>query len=194
MKKVKLISLVIVIAMVAVSCKKETGPQGAQGAQGPAGPAGTTNVIYSNWKGFAATSWRPVVEFGKNMEIYPASVPALDQNIIDHGAVLVYIKFINAQAPIQLPLTMAITSSGNQFVGYRLIPDSIQMMLYDLDDNLDPGTWSGDSSQNAYRYIIIPGGTVGSKHMLNNNSSQPSLAELKNMTYAEVCRYYNIPE
>jgi hypothetical protein len=199
MKKVKLISLLIVIAIVAVSCKKETGPEGPQGTQGPAGPAGTTgstgtaNVIYSGWKGFDAAHWKPYVEFTRNMEVYGAAAPQIDQNIINNGAVLVYLKFTNVSTPMPLPLVLGITGSGNQYLGFRLETDTIRIVFYDLEDNLDPSTFTGDSTQNAYRYIIIPGGTAGSKHMQNGQNTPPSIADLKKMSYAEVFRYFNIP-
>jgi hypothetical protein len=195
MKKAKLMSLLFIMAIVAVSCKKETGPAGPQGNEGPAGPAGTANVIYSSWVGFDSSHWgSPVSEWGQVKRIYSATAPGITQSVIDRGAVLVYFKLWGTPEPSPLPIIANITLFTHQYLGFRLVPDTIQLTYFDLEDNNDPGTFTGDSTTNAYRYVIIPGGIAGNKSMTGNDNSQPNMADLRKMTYSEVCAYFKIPE
>jgi hypothetical protein len=106
MKKKSLIIFGITLISI-VGCTKE-GPIGPAGADGNANVVSST-ISSSNWV-YNSPSWS--ITF---------SYPAITQNIIDKGAVLVYLK--NGQAYTQLPLTIyssATFSSSlevNSFVG-----------------------------------------------------------------------------
>ena len=194
MKKAKLIALMLVITMIVVSCKKETGPTGPTGPQGPAGSAGTANVIYSPWTGFDVANWSaPVNEFGKVMRIYSAAAPGVTQTIIDNGAVLVYFKTNGTQDPSLLPIVQYnIMEAVDQYVGSRLVVGTIEITFYNIGNNVDPDIFTGDSTQNAYRYVIIPGGVAGGKNMETNDGK--TSADFMHMSYKEVCQNFNIPE
>lgn len=179
--------MILLIGIIAVSCKKETGPAGATGATGA---TGTANVIYSPWTGFDAALWKPTInEYGRTIRFYPAVANDLTQNIIDQGTVMVYAKFVGIPTPMALPIT--VYDVGNKYIGFRLEPDTINIAYYDLDDTNDPGTFSGTASENAYRYIIIPGGTPSKSPAKN---SEISSEQLKAMSYKQVCSHFNIPE
>lgn len=186
----------IMLNVVLVSCEKEgpPGPAGSQGDQGEQGPKGdegdqgekgdpgTANVLYSDWISFDVSVWEKITEFGKETQVYKISEDTVTQEILDRGLVLVYIRFGGAPAPRPLPFIGYITSTTNdQYLWYRLSIGTISIIFYNLNDKNDPGKFG---SSNAYRYVIIPGGTP-----INGRSS----AALQHMTYEEICRLYNIP-
>ncbi|MCK9612504.1 MAG: hypothetical protein PHR81_03205 [Bacteroidales bacterium] len=180
MKKIKLFALLLVLLTVASSCKKEEGPAGPQG---PEGPAGTANVIYSDWIGFQATSWSEtaITEFGKTMRHYYDTVPEITQNIVDKGLVMVYIKSAGTPEAQPLPMTIyGLTQFVNQFMTFRLSNNLLTIIFFNIDNNDDPGSFAGDPSTNAYRYIIIPGGISA------------SMANFNQMSYQEICKKLNI--
>jgi hypothetical protein len=189
MKTLKLISMLLIITIVAISCKKETGPAGPAGANGAAGATGTANVIYSQWIGFDIANWSAVVtEYGKTMRIYTDSTNAITQKVVDSAAVLVYFKSAGNSQTAQLPMNFyGLTAFVNQYIGFRVTKNALQIILYNIDDNNDPGTFTGTPSTNAYRYIIIPGG-------IPLSGAKKTNAELKAMTYQQVCNYLNITE
>lgn len=192
MKTLKLMSMLLLITIVAISCKKETGPTGpagANGTNGTNGATGTANVIYSQWIGFDAAKWSAAVtEFGKTMRIYTDSTNIITQKVVDSAAVLVYFKAIGNNQTSQLPMNFyGLTAFVNQYIGFRISKGALQILLYDIDDNNDPGTFSGTPTTNAYRYIIIPGGVPMSGSKMTNQ-------QLKAMTYQQVCNYFNISE
>lgn len=89
--------LCLVAGLTFSSCKKETGPKGDTGAIGPQGPAGNANVkttIVSN------QTW----VYSAPAYIATMSAPNITQEIVDKGAVLVYLE--NAGTYIQLPITL----------------------------------------------------------------------------------------
>jgi hypothetical protein len=198
MKSLKFISLLLFVLIVAVSCKKETGPAGANGTNGTngingvngvTGTTGTANVIYSPWILFDDAKWGALVNlWGKNMRIYTDSIPAITPSILDNGVVLVYVKVGgDLSSAYALPWTMFnMTQSVHQYLGLKISLGAFSIPFYNLDDNLDPGTISG-SYGNAYRYIIIPGGTPVAGAKISNE-------ELKAMNYIQACNYLNIAE
>lgn len=106
MKKKSLIIFGITLISI-IGCTKE-GPVGPAGADGNANVVSST-ISSSNWV-YNSPNWSITYFY-----------PAITQNIIDKGAVLVYLK--NGQAYTQLPLTIypsATFSSSlevNSFVG-----------------------------------------------------------------------------
>lgn len=95
MKNVALF-LFVACATMFSACTKE----GPKGDTGPAGPKGNANVVSSSVTAFAsdwqytAPSWRMNIAY-----------PAITQDILDNGAVLVYMKN-NQSSWSQLPLTI----------------------------------------------------------------------------------------
>ena len=80
------------------------GKDGAPGAQGPQGPSGNANVSSSTFT-VTASQWQASGANGTDYEKYvDLTVPAITQDILDNGAVLVYwvtSTGINVQLPYQ---------------------------------------------------------------------------------------------
>lgn len=109
MKKIILLSAVF-IAML-TGCKKETGPVGPTGPQGPQGIQGNANVhSYSfaaapnNWN----TTSSPPAYF------VSLSVPELTSEIMNSGAVLVYMQVAGNTNYTQLPVTSYVSSGYSE--------------------------------------------------------------------------------
>lgn len=98
MKKLTLICMALFAMFFAVSCTGPQGPEGPQGPQGPAGQDGNANVksttvtVRPNDWYWDETSWRVDLEY-----------KAIDADIDDYGAVLVYMD--NGNTWRQLPMT-----------------------------------------------------------------------------------------
>lgn len=184
MKTLKKIFLLLIIVAMATSCKKETGPEGPAGPAGAQGTTGTANVIYSEWIGFDILNWSGVIdEYGKATRHYYDSIPEITQNILDHGTVIVYFRCMGTPEPQPLPMIFYnLSQPVNQYMTFRLNEGLLTIVFSNLDDLLDPDTFAGTPSTNAYRYIIIPGGVTAS--MTSNN--------FKNMSYEQVCSTLNI--
>lgn len=57
-----------------------------------------------------------------------------------------------------------------------------------MNDNNDPGTFTGDPTTNAYRYVVIPGGVELKSTAAHDNW----VKQLQAMSYDEVCAKYGI--
>jgi Collagen triple helix repeat (20 copies) len=168
------------------------GPAGPQGPIGPQGPPGTANVIYSAWTDFITANWGAAVnEFGKLVRNYPAPAPSLTASVITQGVVLVYWRDLGLPNPQQMPsISYNITQPVNQYLGFALLLNQIQIKFFNIDNALDPGTFGGPG--NSYRYIIIPG-VVGGGRSAGIGGTNYTAEEIKAMSYEQVARLFNIP-
>jgi hypothetical protein len=159
------------------------GGQGPQGPQGEQGPSGTANVMYSAWTSFIAAGWQQVTEFSRITQLYDIAEPLINNNIINSGIVMVYVRFGGSSAPRPLPFTGYITStSKEQHLWFRLVQGKLVLAFHNLNENTNPGTFG---TGNQYRYIIIPGGTL--------IPSGGRVVDLRTLSYEELCQRYNIP-
>ncbi len=176
--KIIRVSLQIVIILLSImyyGCTKE-------GPMGPAGPPGTADVVYSEWAPFSMVAWTLKDEFGKAVQQYPIYVPSLDTNIVNHGVVLMYVKFGGLPDPTPLPVTIYESIRGiHQQLTFRFVVDTLKVIYFDLDDNLDPGPIG---FSNLYRYVIIPGGVK-----VDSNA-----APINYTDYEAVREYYHIED
>jgi len=185
---IRLFLICILCAALIAGCKEgdegpqgPEGPQGLQGEKGDKGEPGTANVIYSEWTAFEFSQWELVNEFGRQTRIYEIPEPAVTDDIINTGFVMVYVRFAGSQAPRPLPYTGYGTStSKDQHIYFRLQTALIVIIFHNLGDQLDPGPFG---SGNEYRYIIIPGGVAANGRI--DKTAIPS--------YEELCRQYRIP-
>lgn len=166
--------LLLCIALFAFGC------EGPEGPRGPAGPAGTANVIYSEW--FNPDTWTSVNYFGVAERQFTMSTPELTQEIIDNGAVLVYMRFAGIAPQInQLPVTVA---DVNYRFLFRAQAGSITVAFYSVSN---PGTDPGAiPSSNVVRYVLIPGGVLDEITQLNGS--------IDSMPYGELCDLFGICE
>ena len=188
MKKLKLLSIFIVISIMFFNCSKEgpVGPKGDSGPQGPAGPqgpVGTANVIYSPW--FLTGSDWDTATYALNygaFATYDKAASGITQTIIDNGVVLAYMKgdpttgLANDVFP--LPYTVGAGYGFTDLWDFALNAIGNIRFLYKSDYPWDVVTLGGIS----FRYIIIPGGVSGGR-----------MLDPRKMTYQEVCKLYNIP-
>jgi len=160
----------------------EQGPQGQQGPQGEQGEPGTANVIYSEWTSFVLDNWTASLTFfGQTRREYPINVVEIDQDILDKGTVMVYVRFSGTGTRIQpLPVISPILSSAReQVLNFHLRLGLIHIEFYNLTDRtLDPGRIGAG---NHYRYVIIPGGISALKS-----------ASLNLNDYERVMEYFGI--
>ncbi len=194
---IKYFYLVVLIPVFICSCAEEgdVGPQGAkgdqgtqgdQGEQGEQGEPGTANVIYSDWISFDAADWTlPSNFFGQMRRTYPIEEAAITESILNAGTVAVYVKFTGTATIIQpLPVEQPITQTKSQVLNHNIQLGMINLLLFNQDDILDPGTIG---TGNSYRYVIIPGGTP-----TGGRGGRIAGVDLSN--YQEVKVFYNIPD
>ena len=91
MKKLSIICMTILAVSFLASCR---GPQGPAGHDGNANVASSTVTIYSN-------NWEWLDQYGQWM--VEIDYPAINNNVYNHGAVLVYMDVDGAWS--QVPLT-----------------------------------------------------------------------------------------
>lgn len=205
MRKFRLLSLLLLaIAFITVNCTKEgpEGPAGATGAQGPAGvggatgatgaagatgPAGTANVIYSSW--LVQSSWADTALL--NLGTASRSIrtaPGVTQAILDQGVVLSYFQAGGSGGIYQLPWLYNFGGDIKQL--NQLL--SVGKIIYFIA-NLTTTNSSGSTVGGPIRYIIIPGGVPGGRST-GLGGTNYSAAELKAMSYAQICALFNIPQ
>jgi hypothetical protein len=133
-------------------------------------PAATDSVFYSPWITLSAA-------YNSTDSAYEQTLPAasITQNVLDHGAVLSYIK--DAEGDVVPPDDLGLTP------------------FYDLQSIfLIAG---GDFSTTSYRYIVIPGTIAvtssAANRAVSGTAATIGVAGLKAMSYAQVIKALNIP-
>jgi len=188
--KLKYLFIIIVIAGLA-SCKGEIGPPGADGidgvdgVDGVDGEDGNANVISSGWLEYDVAVWTDVTpEFGIDYRNYPITVPAITQNIVDNGVVLVYSRFvITSTQTYMLPFTDNITGAdpAGQTISFRFELNDLTLKMRNVIGTGDPGTFGGPGIAE-FRYIIIP----------SNTSDKTQNIDFSEMSYEEVINYFGL--
>lgn len=178
----------MVSVMLMVACEGPTGPagppgdEGPQGEEGDQGEPGSIDAFYSDWIPFQTDQWDQVTEFGKITQLYEISEGQVTRDIVDQGAILVYIRFGGAPDPRPLPFVGYITTTTTeQLIWFRFSPGRIVIAFSNLSSNDDPGIFG---SGNSYRYVIIPGGTPVAGALVADPSS---------LSYEEASRRFGIP-
>lgn len=175
-------SLLLCLALVSSGCS------GDDGARGPAGPPGTANVIYSDW--FTPDTWTASTVFGVHERSYTMTTALLTQEIVDHGVILVYMRFVGLNPEInQLPILLA--DVGLSFF-FRAEAGSITAVYYAVDSpGSDP---SVISSSNVVRYVLIPGGVLADAALIEGVAPEQLAGSLRAMPYSDMCRRFDLPE
>ncbi|HEV7780105.1 MAG TPA: hypothetical protein VGO58_02510 [Chitinophagaceae bacterium] len=173
-----------------------SGPAGGQGPVGPQGPAGTANVIYSAWMTIgamelaipAADTTHP--DFPGIVRRWIRVAPGVTQPVIDQGVVLTYWRNGGAAAgTFLLPYIYYSTGSAAPAIVTQLLaPGKIIYFRAALNGTstsigLNPGI--------ELRYIVIPGVVSGGRATGIGGTSY-SAAQIKAMSYTQVCRLFNI--
>ncbi|MBL0132237.1 MAG: collagen-like protein [Chitinophagaceae bacterium] len=175
------------------------GPTGPAGATGATGPAGTANVIYSAWTPFLLANWSAgtINIFGKTARQYSAPAPGITATMLSQGAILVYFQGGGSPGTIRtLPYTtFNFTQAVNQYIEPSFIPGTIQINFYNLDNNVDPGTFTGNPGPLSRQPVSL---CINSRWSSRWSWYWPVYGtpeqELKSMPYRDVCRLLNIAE
>lgn len=165
---IKILSTLVIL--FAIACTKE-------GPQGPAGTNGNANVIYSSWVTISGTTRDTTVD-GSKHKIKHFIADSLTADNLSNAAILSFFKIPGDENIYPLPYTsyaggIANTISTLPSVGKLFIT----RFTHDNSGSI------GISSSLQYRYIIIP----GSKNL---RLAKP----LKNMSYDEICKMYDITQ
>ncbi len=93
MKKLSLICMTLLAFFAMASCRGPQGPQGPAGQDGNANVASSNVTVYSNdWRWVNDCQWMVEIDY-----------PAINNNVFNHGAVLVYMDVDGSWS--QVPLT-----------------------------------------------------------------------------------------
>ena len=174
MKLIKSFFKVALITAVFASCSKE-------GPAGTAGKDGNPTVFYSDWLPTGTVTAGTVD--GNAGNLFTLVEPKLTQDILDRGAVLVYLQISTGSDFTSLPLPYITGAGGGaNTIAYYPRLGEIKILRFKNDGtngaiNLT-STWK-------WRYILIPGGTKTTA----KNATTPNFNE---MSYLEVCSYFNI--
>jgi hypothetical protein len=169
----RLMVVAISALVLSVSCKK--------GDDGKDGAPGTANVKFSPW--FTPATYKKDTVFSIWGFSYTQAAPAITQNILDSGTVLVFGKLQGYNGLIwpaghvgQLPITVTYMQSGVQNDTWQFKASLGNLNIRFQNDN---NTYTSISNAHQFRYIIIPGGVPAGRGI--------------NLSYEEICRLYNVP-
>ena len=139
---------------------------------------------------YSPATWEQVNVYGVIERQYTMTTSELTQEIIDHGAVLVYMRFVGIAPQInQLPVT--IMDSNYDFL-FRAQAGSITAAYYSVTS---PGTSPMIiPSTNQVRYVLIPGGVLDETALIEGVTSGRLIESLDHIPYSKVCGMFGIPE
>lgn len=171
------IFLVMVLGASIISCSGD-GKDGENGLNGTNGEPGTANVIYSSWLN-RPDGVEGTID-GTTGMIYSYSVPQITNEILNSGAILVYLQFGSGEI-----FPLAYTSRAGGIVNtVEAIPSvgNLKILRY-RHDGVTPAIQLGTTVR--IRYIIIPGGApVPVARQIN----------YRERSYEEVCESLGIPK
>lgn len=114
-----------------------------------------------------------------NIRYFNVLAPAITQEILDKGVVLAYCRLANDENKTRSLATTTMISGFISIWDFSMTVGKIQF----IQSSANPFGIPAISSSNKFRYVIIP----PTKHV---RLSKP----LKDLSYAEICARYNIPE
>ena len=175
MKKITIYLIIVFSALLFSGCKGDMGPAGQEGLNGLNGQNAT--VYYSEW--FTPSSWQGT----SGNWYFNASAPDLTENIVEKGVVLGYVWLggdIYSGTTVR-PLPAYAIGANWDFLIHEY-----KSIVFTSDLSAQPTI-----SDNKFRFIAIPGTIPALKSASLKNKSEQ---ELRNMSYQEVCKLFNIPE
>ena len=157
------------------------------GAEGPPGPAGEDGldgldgqnaaVYYSEW--FSPTEWSGV----SGDWYFAASAPDLTEEVVEGGVILAYVWLAGDiyEGTTVRPLPAYALEANWSFLIHEY-----QSIEFTCDMIEKPAT-----TGNNFRFVAIPGTSTALK---SAKAAGYTAWELKNMSYGEICRIFNIEE
>ena len=223
MKKVKLLSFLLIgFSFIFINCTKE-GPEGPAGVAGPQGPTGangaagatgatgttgatgatgTANVIYSSWanEGTYKDTSMPSVAIPTALASRTIiTAPSLTRSILDQGIILVYTRNATLTNNLPVALPWLVNVYGNIVeLGFR--PDVQKIIVYFYLLNLPGVQVSGNLAPGTqFRYVLIPGGVAGGRGINAEKIAQIkghsyTESQLKAMSYTDICKLLAIAQ
>ena len=172
-----------------------TGATGATGPAGPAGPAGSlTNVVYSAWfqPTFASVTPGPVNQYSSYTSV--RSAPSVTAAIRDNGIVLTFMRstatsliFSGTDQVTELPYV------DDRDVNYmKAWISSVGNLTFAYSSRIPYGLATVNGWGHNFRYVLIPGGTLGSK-IISGPAAGYTVQQIKSMSYAQIAALFNIP-
>lgn len=168
-------------------------------------PESVPDMYYSDWTPASFTRFIYTDDYGYNDTAYTYQITSADitQDVLDHGALLVYIKYNGVATPYALPyvdpysnLTWWIESQVNSLnVNYAFGP---------AYNGIDPGAYNNGDV--LVRFIVLTKGVPALEANRNKPLSEPLAGipgrsyrqqpanPFAGMSYSEVCRQLGIPE
>jgi hypothetical protein len=192
MKKLKIISSIIVLVFLFNACKKP-----ADGATGPQGNTGSANVIYSAWTTSSTTSRDTTID-GTCLRIRHFSAPSLDTSVLNKGLIITYFR-VGSIGPYQLPY---ISDAGGTTNEINCIYNIKKIFIYRHTfgscrfTSASPGTEPvliNLPQSLEYRYVIVPGSIAGGR-ILQSDSKSYDINALKQMSYESLILNLGIPK
>jgi hypothetical protein len=165
--KAKLISLVFTLIVIISGCTKE-GPEGPAGKDGINGKDGNANVVSAT---ITSSAW----VYNTPSWVISFSYPAITQDIINNGAVLVYIKVGNGYN--QLPLTFYQSQNYSTSIEVSTYVGGLTLLWTDSDltQPINPG-------ENTFKIVVISASGLNRNPNINFNN------------YLEVKHSFNLPD
>jgi len=135
----KKILLLLLMASLFTNCKKgDTGPQGEPGINGKNGSANIQNYTFTT----TTANW---LLDQNNVYVYNYPLSAITTNVMDQGAVMVYIKDATAGW-----IAMPITQQGVQ------INFAVRTGILEVNYSLSSGAAPSNPGGQQFRVVIIP--------------------------------------
>jgi hypothetical protein len=154
--KIKAITAILLIAITITNCKKgDTGPAGKDGVNGNANVV-SSSVTSSNWA-FVSPAWEMTLTY-----------PAITQNILDKGAVLVYVQ--SGSNYYQLPYTFYPANTYSR--SYTFVHYIGGLKVFVTDSDLTQPTNPGSLT---FKVVVI----AASQRLANPNINWKNYTEVK---------------
>lgn len=178
-------SAALMILLCLTSCADD-GDQGPQGEKGDPGENGNANVIYSDWFALETNRLKETVYVDASTTglLYQFNAPAITQEILDRGLVLIF--FTNDGKVYPLPaLNYQGLGVNIELNAFEL--SSFYLLLQRKGVQLSLTSELVVEDAKSFRYIVIPGGNPSF-----GNGRVAAPVDYRN--YEAVKHYYNIPD
>lgn len=171
----------LLIGFVNISCEGPEGPAGADGTNGTNGTNGNANVKTITILQSAVT-WTNGDYLGVPANTYAYNTSLVNQDVIDHGAVLGY--FLLASNWHALPYSLNYGSTIWEHITFTHKLNEIKLYAYSNAGVLNPGV-------SKWKFIVITDNTITGKSKENVKNELIS-AGIDINNYYQVCAYYGI--
>ena len=173
-----------------------TGAAGPVGATGATGATGTANVIYGSW--FKPASYDMTTIFGVKTFTHTEAIPAITQEVLDKGVVLIYAKLLGYSATLwpvnqvgQLPITLTYSQGAQMQYDNWSANASVGNLKITFVNSVN--YYNTISAQHEFRYVIIPGGVAAAGGRAASVQAD-YIARLQAMSYSEAMAELGVPE